>query len=46
MNCFALDRVVGLLAEAGITSFYADLAGLYGGPHDDRGVMIYFQRPG
>jgi SAM-dependent methyltransferase len=45
MNCFALDRVVGLLAQAGITSFYADLAGLYGGPHADRGAMIYFQRP-
>ncbi|MGH7915740.1 MAG: class I SAM-dependent methyltransferase [Candidatus Binataceae bacterium] len=45
MNCFALDRVIGLLAEAGITSFYADFAGLYGGPKDDHGVMIYFQRP-
>lgn len=45
MNCFALDRVIGLLAEAGITSFYADFAGIYGGPKDDHGVMIYFQRP-
>jgi hypothetical protein len=34
-----------LLAETGITSFYADFAGLHGGPNDDRGAMIYFQRP-
>jgi SAM-dependent methyltransferase len=45
MNCFTLDRVMRLLAEAGITSFYADFAGLHGGPNDDRGAMIYFQRP-
>ena len=45
MNCFTLDRVMRLLGEARITSFYADFAGLYGGPNDDRGAMIYFQRP-
>lgn len=46
MNCFTLDRVTVLLAEAGIVSFYADFTGLCGGPNDDRGAMIYFQRPG
>jgi SAM-dependent methyltransferase len=46
MNCFTLDRTMVLLGEAGIRSFYADFAGLYGGPNDDRGAMIYFQKPG
>ena len=46
MHCFPLDRVVGLLYEAGIKSLYADWAGLYGGPDDDQGAMIYFRRPG
>ncbi len=45
MNCFTLDRVVKLLGEAGIRSFYADFADLYGGPHNERGAMIYFQKP-
>lgn len=45
MNCFTLDRVTVLLAEAGIESFYADFAGLHGGPDDDLGAMIYFQKP-
>ncbi len=44
MNCFTLDRVVKLLGEAGIRSFYADFADLYGGPHNERGAMIYFQK--
>jgi SAM-dependent methyltransferase len=46
MNCFSLDRAMVLLGEAGIRSFYADFSGLYGGPNNDRGAMIYFQRPG
>lgn len=46
MNCFTLDRVTKLLGEAGIRSFHADFAGLYSGPNEDRGAMIYFQKPG
>jgi SAM-dependent methyltransferase len=45
MNCFTLDRVANLLGEAGIKSFHADFNGLYNGPNDDRGAMIYFRRP-
>jgi len=37
--------VVVLLNEAGIQSFYADFAGLCAGPRDDRGAMVYFQKP-
>lgn len=46
MNSFPLHRVIGLLAEAGILSIYADFTGLCSGPHDDQGAMVYFQRPG
>ena len=46
LNCFTLDRTMVVLGEAGIRSFYADFDGLYGGPKDDRGAMIYFQKPG
>jgi SAM-dependent methyltransferase len=45
MNCFTLDQVMVLLADAGIQSFYADFAGLCSGPGDDRGAMVYFQKP-
>lgn len=45
MNCFSLDQVTVLLAEAGIASFYTDFAGLYGGPNGDHGAIVYFQKP-
>ncbi len=45
INCVSLDRVMTLLAEAGIRSFYADFTHSCWGPNDDRGAMIYFQRP-
>lgn len=45
MNCVSLDRVMTVLAEAGITSFYADFTHIYWRPNDDRGAHIYFQKP-
>lgn len=44
MHCFPLERMIGLLAGAGIFSVYADFWGLCSGPGGHQGVITYFQR--